>query len=90
MRPIVRGDFGGNIEISKYAIRIFSGHIFGREALLSGGPANDEAGVPAGYKDDFVLPISSFVPRFGVGKDVRADGQKWPSRDRMGAQFALR
>ena len=27
--------------------------------------------------------------RLGVGEDVRADGRKWPGRDRVGAQFAL-
>ena len=80
---------GGNIEGREYAVRIFSGHMFGREALLSGGQANEEAGVPPGYKDNFVLPISLVVPCFGVGKDVRVDGREWPRRDRMGAQFAL-
>ena len=89
LRPIVRGNFGGNIEGKEYAIRILSGHIFAREALLSGGPTKNEAGVPSGDKDDFVLPLSTVVLCFGVGKNVRAYGQKRPRRDRMGAQFAL-
>ena len=89
MWPIVGGNLDGDIEGREYALRIFPGHIFGREALLSGGPAYDEAGVSAGDEDNLVLPVSSVVFRLGVGKYVRADGRKWPRRDRVGAQFAL-
>ena len=89
MRPIVGGNLDGNIEGREYALRIFSGHIFGRESLLSGGPTYDEASVLAGDEDNFVLHVSSVVLRLGVGENVRADGRKWPRRDWMGAQFAL-
>ena len=89
MWPIIGGNLDGNIEGREYALRTFSGQVFGREALLSGGPAYDEAGVSTGDADNFVLPISSLVLRLGVGEYVRADEHKWPRRDRMGAQFAL-
>ena len=78
--PIVRSNLDVNIEGREYAIRVFSGHTFGREALLSGGGANNEAGVPAGGKDNFVLPLSTVVPPFGVGKmSVQTDenGRAW-------------
>ena len=90
LRTIVGRDFDGNIEVGEYAVRIFAKYGFGREAFFSGCPAHDEAGVSTGDEDNFVLPISSVVLRLGVGENVRADGRKWPRRDRMGAQFALR
>ena len=74
LRPIVRGNFGGNIEGGDYALCIFSGHIFGREALLSGGPAHNEAGVLAGDEVNFVLPFSPVVLRPALGEDLRANG----------------
>ena len=89
MRPIVGGNFVGNIESGEYAVRIISGHVFVREAVLLGGPSDDEAGVPARHKDNFVLPVSTMVPRFVVGEYVRANGREWSRRDRMGARFAL-
>ena len=89
LRSVVGRDFGGNIEIGEYAICIFAGYDFGREALLSSGPAHDEAGVPAGDEDNFVLPLSTVVLRLGMGEYVRANGREWPGRDPVGAQFAL-
>ena len=89
LRTIVRRNFDRHIEIGEYAVRILASYGFGCEALLSGHPAYDEAGVPAGDEDNFVLQVSSVVFRLGVGENVRADGRKWPGGDRMGAQFAL-
>ena len=73
MRPIVGGNFGGNIESGEYAVCLLSGHIFGRETLLSSGPTYYEAAMPAGDEYNFVLSFSTVVPRFGVGEYVQTD-----------------
>ena len=86
---VVGGDFNGNIEIGEYAVCIFAGYGLSREALLSCGPAHDEAGMSAGDEDNFVLPLSTVVFCLGMGEYVRANGGEWPRKDRVGAQFAL-
>ena len=90
MHSVVGRDFDGNIEICEYAVCIFAGYVLGREALLSSGPAHDEAGMSAGDEDNFVLLLSKVVFRLGMGEYVRANRREWPRRDRVGAQFALR
>ena len=74
LRSVVGRDFGGNIQIGEYAICIFVGYGFGREALLSSGPAHDEAGMLAGDEESFVLLLSKVVLHLGMGKYVRANG----------------
>ena len=90
VRSVVGCNFDGNIEVGEYAVCIFTVYGLGREALLSGGPAHDEAGMPAGDKDNLVLPLPTVVFCLGVGEYVRAHGREWPRRDRLGPQFALR
>ena len=89
LRTIVPSNFDGIIQSQEYAVCTFSGHGFGREALLSSGPAHKEAVMSARDEDNFVLPLSTVVLRLGVGEDIRAYGREWPGWDRLRGKCPL-
>ena len=62
LRTIVGRNFDGNIEVGEYAIGVLPSHGFGCEALLSGRPAHDEAGVSAGDEDNPSRPLGGPSP----------------------------